>query len=306
MDAAFTSPLSAAVRIATPLIMGSLGGLISERSGVFAVGIEGMMLGGAFGASIAALMTGHAISSPIYACLAGVLIAALAAVAITRFSADQMVTGLAINTLSYGLTGFLIRGLFGGQAPTIRINLLPVIPVPILSKIPVLGPIFFEQPILTYAALLLTILLHFFLYRTNAGLRLRATGENPEAVYAAGSDPVLIRQIAVVACGGLAGLGGAVLVLQDVGTFTDGMTGGRGFLALAALVVGRWTPLGALVSCLLFGLASALEIRVQGVALPVNSYMIQMLPYAIALLVLTALGRGTRMPQAIGRAYRAD
>ena len=108
------------------------------------------------------------------------------------------------------------------------------------------------------------LLLHFFLYRTNAGLALRATGENPEAVYAAGNDPVRIRQIAVVACGAFAGLGGAVLVLQDVGTFTDGMTGGRGFLALAALIVGRWTPFGALFSCLIFGAASALEVRLAG------------------------------------------
>jgi simple sugar transport system permease protein len=152
--------------------------------------------------------------------------------------------------------------------------------------------------------LLLTISLHFFLYRTNVGLRLRATGENPEAVYAAGGDPVLIRRLAVVVGGGVAGLGGAVLVLQDVGTFTDAMTSGRGFLALAALIVGRWTPLGALASCLLFGVATALEVRIQGVALPVSSYIIQILPYAIALLVLTGLGRGTRMPQAIGRAYQ--
>ena len=306
MDSVFIEGLlGAAVRIVTPLIMGALGGLISERAGVFAVGIEGMMLAGAFGAAIATFHTGSAIAGLGAAMIAGALIAALAALAVTRFQADQMVTGLAVNILTLGLTGFLIRGLFGGRPPTIRINLLGALPLPWLSKLPLAGSIFFRQPILTYAAIAIAVLVHLFLTRTSAGLALRATGENPEAVYAAGHDPVRIRRLAVIACGAIAGLGGAVLVLQDVGTFTDGMTGGRGFLALAALIVGRWNPWGALLSCLIFGLASALEVRIQGIDLPVSSYVIQMTPYVIALLVLTGLGRGTRMPRAIGRAYQA-
>jgi simple sugar transport system permease protein len=304
MDSVFIAGLlAAAVRIAAPLIMAALGGLISERAGVFAVGIEGMMLAGAFGASVGTYTTGSAMAGLAAAVLAGALIAALAAIAVTRFRSDHMVTGLAINILAFGLTGFLIRGLFGGRPPAIRIGLFGALPIPFLSRVPIVGPILFQQPILTYAAVALTFLLHFFLYRTNAGLALRATGENPEAVYAAGHDPVRIRQMAVVACGAVAGLGGAVLVLQDVGTFTDGMTGGRGFLALAALIVGRWTPFGALFSCLIFGAASALEVRLQGVDLPVSSYVIQMVPYLIALIVLTGLGRGSRMPQAIGGAF---
>jgi general nucleoside transport system permease protein len=307
MDSVFIAGLlAAAVRIAAPLIMGALGGLISERAGVFAVGIEGMMLAGAFGASVATFTTGSAMVGLVAAISAGAFMAALVAVAVTRFRSDQMVTGLAINILSFGLTGFLIRGLFGGHAPTVRINLFGALPIPFLSRLPIIGPILFQQPILTYAAFALTFLLHFFLYRTNAGLALRATGENPEAVYAAGYHPVRIRQMAVVACGAVAGLGGAVLVLQDVGTFTDGMTGGRGFLALSALIVGRWTPFGALLSCLIFGATSALEVRLQGVNLLVSSYVIQMLPYVTALIVLTGLGRGTRMPQAIGRPYQTS
>jgi len=307
MDSVFiVGLLAAAVRIAAPLIMGALGGLISERAGVFAVGVEGMMLAGAFGASVAAFATGSAIVGVAAAIFAGALMAALVAIAVTRFRSDQMVTGLSINILAFGITGFLIRGLFGGHPPAIRIDLFSALPIPFVSRLPVIGPILFQQPILTYAAVAFTLLLHFFLYRTNAGLALRATGENPEAMYAAGKDPVRIRQIAVVACGAVAGFGGAVLVFQDVGTFTDGMTGGRGFLALAALIIGRWTPLGALVSCLIFGAASALEVRLQGIDLPVSSYVIQMVPYVIALIVLTGLGRGTRMPQAIGRVYQAS
>jgi ABC-type uncharacterized transport system permease subunit len=307
MDSVFIAGLlAAAVRIAAPLIMGALGGLISERAGVFAVGIEGMMLAGAFGASVATFATGSAMVGLAAAISAGALMAALVAIAVTQFRSDQMVTGLSINILAFGLTGFLIRGLFGGHPPAIRIDLFGALPVPFLSRLPLIGRILFQQPILTYAAVVFAFLLHFFLYRTNAGLALRATGENPEAVYAAGKDPVRIRQMAVVACGAVAGFGGAVLVFQDVGTFTDGMTGGRGFLALAALIVGRWTPLGALFSCLIFGAASALEVRLQGIDLPVSSYVIQMVPYVIALIVLTGLGRGTRMPQAIGRAYQTS
>lgn len=295
--------LASAIRIATPLILGALGGLISERAGIFAVGIEGMMLAGAFGASIATFATDSVVAGLAVAILAGMLPAALVAVAVTRFRSDQMVTGLAINVLAFGLTGFLIRGLFDGRPPAIRIALLRPLSVPFLSDLPAVGPILFQQPILTYGAVAFALLLHVFLCRTSMGLALRATGESPEAVFAAGNDPVAIRQVAVLVCGAIAGLGGAVLVLQDVGTFTDGMTGGRGFLALSALIVGRWNPLGTLASCLIFGAASALEVRIQGVDLPVNSYVIQMMPYAIALIVLAGLGRGTRMPQAIGRAY---
>lgn len=295
---------ASAMRIGTPLMVGALGGLISERAGIFAVGIEGMMLAGAFGAAIGLFMMGNIAAGLVAAVLAGMLPGALAAIAVTRFRADQMVTGLAINVLTVGLTSFLIRGLFDGRPPTIRIELLQPVSIPLLSKIPGIGPILFQQPVLTYAAIALAVLLHVILQRTSVGLTLRATGENPEAVFAAGNNPVTIRQLAVIACGAISGLGGAVLVLQDVGTFTDGMTGGRGFLALAALIVGRWNPLGVVASCLLFGAASALEVRLQGAEMWVDSYVIQMVPYAIALLALSVLGRGTRMPKAIGRAYQ--
>ena len=194
MDSGFlVGLLAAAIRIATPLIMGALGGLISERAGVFAVGIEGMMLAGCFGAAVGTFITGSVFVGLAAAIVAGALVATLAAVAVTRFRADQMVTGLAINILVFGLTGFLIRGLFGGRPPAIRIELLGALSIPFLSHLPVIGPILFRQPILTYAAVVFTVALHFFLHRTRYGLSLRATGENPEAVYAAGNNPVRIR-----------------------------------------------------------------------------------------------------------------
>lgn len=306
MDTLFVANLLAAsVRIAVPLLLGALGGLLSERAGIFAVGIEGMMLAGAFGAAVGTFTSGSVMVGLACAILAAAGVAAIVAVAVTRFRADQMVTGLAVGILSLGLTSFLIRGLFGGHAPVIRLDVLRAIAIPYLSDLPVLGSALFRQPPLTYAAVAIVVLMHLFLHRTRAGLTLRASGENPEAVYAAGNDPVRVRQIAVIAGGAIAGLGGAVLVLQDVGTFTDGMTSGRGFLALAAVIVGRWTPFGALAACLVFGAATAIEVRLQGVDLPVSSYVIQMVPYALALFVLAGLGRGTRMPQSIGRPYSA-
>jgi simple sugar transport system permease protein len=137
-------------------------------------------------------------------------------------------------------------------------------------------------------------------------LTLRATGENPEAVFTSGAEPLRVRMLAVVACGAIAGLGGAVLSLQQVGTFTDGMTGGRGYLVLAALIVGRWNPWGAAAACLVFGGAEAFELRLQSFGVPVGSYIVQMAPYLIALAVLAGLGRSSRLPAAIGRPIQND
>lgn len=304
MDAtALVELLSAAVRIATPLMFAALGGLLSERAGTFAVGIEGMMLAGAFAGAIAMLMSGHVGLGLAASALSGGAIALIVGVATARFRADQMVAGLAVNILALGLTSFLLRGLFGGRAPVIRLPTLPAWPVPYLSDIPLLGPVLFRQPALVYAAFLLAIPVHLLLAKTRAGLTLRAVGENPEAAFAVGTDPVLVRILAVVAGGAFAGLGGAVLSLQEVGTFTDGMTNGRGFIALAAIIVGRWTPFGALAGCLLFGAVAAFELRVQGLGLPVSSYVIQMIPYLVALGLLAGIGRSARMPAAIGTAF---
>jgi simple sugar transport system permease protein len=215
-----------------------------------------------------------------------------------------MVTGLAVNILALGLTSFLLRGFgAGGEAPTIRVTTLPPLPVPWLADLPLIGPVLFRQPALTYLAVALTVAVFVFLVRTRPGLTLRAVGENPTAVFAVGGNPARVRVIAVVAAGAFAGVGGAVLSLQQVGTFTDGMTHGRGYLALAAIIVGRWMPGGALVGCLVFGAADALQLRVQAIHLPVSSYIIQMLPYVVSLAVLAGLGRTARMPAAIGAPF---
>jgi simple sugar transport system permease protein len=156
---------------------------------------------------------------------------------------------------------------------------------------------------MSYVAFLLVIPVHLFLRHTQAGLTLRAVGENPAAAFSVGANPDRIRMLAVLVCGAFAGLGGAVLSLQELGTFTDGMTNGRGFLALAAIIVGRWMPIRVMGGCLLIGAASALALNIQGWGLPLSSYVIQMTPYLIALAVLCGIGRKARMPAAIGKPF---
>lgn len=306
MDAAVILDfLAASLRIATPLVFAALGGILCERAGTFAVGLEGQMLAGAFLGVVATHVSSSAGVGLAASVAAGMAMALLVAIATTRFHTEHMVTGIASNILALGLTSFLVRmgaGPSGGSA--IRVPLLEAWAVPGLSQIPWIGPLLFRQPPLTYLAFALVVPLAVFLFRSRAGLTLRAVGENPLAAFAAGADPVRVRIAAVVGGGALAGLGGAVLSLQQVGTFTDGMTSGRGYLALAAIIVGRWMPLGSVLACLLFGAAEAMALRVQAFSLPVSSYVIQMTPYLAALAILAGLGRGARMPAAVGQAFR--
>jgi len=299
--------LEAAIRIATPLMLAALGGILSERAGVFAVGLEGMMLMGAFGGAIGAWASGSAVVGVALAILCGAAVGLVVAIVTVAYRADNMVTGLTANILAAGLTSYLMRVLSGGGRPiAIHLTPLPPWPIPGLADIPVFGTLLFALPPLTYLAIIGCLALAFFLGRTQAGLTLRATGESPETVLASGAEPFRVRMLAVVACGAVAGIGGAVLSLQQVGTFTDGMTGGRGYLALASLIVARWNPFGAAIACLAFGAAEAFELRMQSFGLPVSSYIVQMAPYLIALLVLALLGRASRMPAAIGQPLPQD
>lgn len=293
--------LAAAIRIATPLLFAALGGVVCESAGVFAVGLEGMMLMGAFAAATGAWGFGSALAGVALSLVGGGAMGGVLALVAVRGRADAMVTGLTANIFSAGLASYGLRAL-GGDGRGVAIHLTPLAPWPIpgLADVPVLGPLLFALPPLTYLGIALTGALEIFLRRTQAGLVLRATGENSDAVFAAGIDPLRVRMGAVVAGGAVAGLGGAVLVLQQVGGFTDNMTGGRGYLALACLIVARWRPWGAAAACLAFGAAEAFEPRLQTLGVPVSSYIVQMAPYVIALAVLAGLGRSSRMPAALG------
>ncbi len=294
--------LAATIRVATPLLFAALGGILSERAGVFAVGLEGMMLAGAFGAAVGSWMSGSALDGLALAVVCGAAMGLMVAIVTVRFRADNMVTGLTANIVAAGLTSYLMRVLSGNGRPiAIHFNPLAAWPLPGLAQLPVVGELLFVQPPLTYLALVGCFALNFFLYRTQAGLTLRATGEDPEAVFASGVKPMKVRMLAVVSCGAIAGLGGAVLSLQQIGTFTDGMSGGRGYLALASLIVARWNPLGAALACLVFAGAETLELRLQAFSVPVSVYVVQMAPYVIALVVLAGLGRSSKLPGSIGR-----
>ena len=308
MDAALVIDfLSATVRIATPILMAAMGGILIERAGTFAVGLEGMMLSGAFFGVSGAYLSGSILGGLLASCIGGMLFGLIVAIATTRFDTEHMVTGLAANLLALGFTSFALRAIIGGgKAVVIHIPLLQPIPLPYLADIPIIGALLFRQPPLTYFAFLSVIAIGIFLRRTRGGLLLSASGENPLAVFAAGTDPIRMRLMALLAGGVFAGLAGAVLSLQQVGTYTDGMTGGRGYMALAAVIVGRWMPLGTLAGCLMFGATEALQLRVQSLSLPVSSYVIQMVPYLAAIFVLAGLGRTARLPAALGQPFRRD
>lgn len=311
-DAAFLVDWgSAAIRLATPLILATIGGVYAERSGVFNIGIEGTMLIGAFTAVavsyyLSALDPGlAAVLAAGSAMLAGAATALLHAyLSITR-RVDQIITGAAINILALGLTNTLYRAVWG-EVGRERVAGFPQVRIPVLADIPILGPILFDHSIVVYAAFALPVLAAFVLFRTTWGLRIRAAGDFPAAVDTAGLSVERTRYAAVLFSGVMAGLAGAALALGAVRYFTPGMTAGRGFIVLGAIVFGRWNPMLAAVACLLFGAADAFQLRAQALDLGIPYQFFVMLPYLLAVLAIAgAIGR-TSAPQHLGLPYRRE
>jgi simple sugar transport system permease protein len=282
------------IRLATPLILAALGGMFSERSGVINIALEGMMLAGAFTAAAVTYATSNPFIGLAAGMAAGFAIAAIHAVACIRFRADQVVTGTAINILMIGVPGFLGGALFlsSGSTPQIaKEHLIPWSPIVI--------------------ALLLVPITWYVLYKTPFGLRLRSVGENPEASDAAGVPVAKIRYWGVLLSGVLAGIGGAYLSIGQSSLFTRNMTSGRGFIALAALIFGKWRPVQTLLACLLFGFTEAVSIQMQGVVklpsgedIPVQ--FIQMVPYLLTIIVLAGFIGSSRPPRALGTPYQKE
>jgi len=292
--------LAAAVRVATPLLLAATGETVTERAGVINLGLEGMMLAGALaatlGASAAGPWTGLAV-----AVLAGMLLAAgFAAIAIGA-RADQIIAGTALTLGAVGLTGTIYRQAYGTAGAGLALPTLAPVPIPLLSRIPVLGPALFAQPAPTYLALAALPIVWWVLFRTRPGLALRATGEGAAMARAAGVRTGLVRTLATIVGGGFAGLAGATLVLAQVGTFAEKMTAGRGYVAIAIVVLGRWHPAGVAVAALLFGAATALQYVFQSLGLSVPYQLFLMLPYVLTLLALAgAVGR-LRAPADLGK-----
>jgi ABC-type uncharacterized transport system permease subunit len=293
--------LAAAVRVATPLLLAATGETISERAGVINLGLEGMMLAGALAATLGATAAGPW-TGVAYAVLAGMLLAAAFAAIALAARADQIITGTAITLAAVGLTGTIYRQAYGESGAGLDLPTLQAIAIPGLSRIPVLGPALFSQPAPTYLGLAALPAVWWLLFRTRLGLALRASGESAAMARAAGLRTGWLRAGATIVGGGFAGLAGATLVLAQVGTFAEKMTAGRGYIAIAIVVLGRWHPLGVAVAALLFGAANALQFLFQTLGLRVPYQLFLMLPYGLTLIALAgAVGR-VRAPADLGRA----
>ena len=284
-------------------LLPALGGVLSERSGVVNIAMEGMMLTGAFAAVVADLAWGNPWLAAIVAIIAGGLIAVIHAVVSIRFHADQIISGIAINIFAAGLTTFLLNKIYGlqGVGHVTSEQALPVVNIPLLSQIPFIGPILFQQNVVVYAALVLLVLINFLLFRTRLGLRLRAVGEHPQAADTAGINVYRIRYSAVIASGLLSGLAGAFLSIGIANTFNPNMTEGRGYIALAAMIFGKWTPIGAFISCLIFGVGQV--IFDNNSSLHASPYFLQMVPYVLTLIVLAGFVGRSVPPAADGIPY---
>lgn len=292
-----TELINSTFRLATPLILAALGGVLSERSGVVNIALEGMMLCGAFFGMLGSYWTGNPWIGVTLAMAAGGLLGLIHAALTQRTKLNHIVSGVALNILPLGLTTYLLRRIFmhaGGSPP---VNGLPNWGLG-------LGPVLGNQNPLFYAAVLIVIGLGLMLFRTPIGLRLRAAGENPEAARSAGIRVGVVRYLAVTASGVLGGLAGAYLSLGQLNMFAEGMSGGRGFIALAAVIFGKWNPYGAAGAALFFGFFDALQMRLQGQAIAgitIPSEFMLMLPYALTIIALAGFVGKAVAPAALGR-----
>jgi ABC-type uncharacterized transport system permease subunit len=294
---------AATLQFAVLLLLPALGGVISERSGVVNIAMEGMMLVGAYAGVMGALATHNVLAGVIIAMICGGLLALVHAIVSINFMADQIVSGIAINLAGLGLTNYLLFVQTGGHGvPSLANNLrLPNVYVPGLSQIPFIGPVFFQQNVIFYVAIVILLATQFLLFHTNIGLRIRAVGEHPQAADTAGINVRLLRYGCVVSSGFLSGLSGAFLSLGIAGIFNSDMTSGAGFIALAAMIFGKYTPWGAGLACLIFGLGEALSPRLQDSGISPN--LLSTVPYVLTLIALVGLVGRTVAPAADGVPY---
>jgi simple sugar transport system permease protein len=292
---------AAMLRFATPLLFAALGGVVSERAGVVNIGLEGMLLVGAFFGAWGGDVTGSWLLGIVIAMIAGGLFGLIHAAFSVSLNADQIVSGTAINFLGFGATGYLFIKIYGDQGTPSDLPTIPSITLPI-GGIPFFGDMLRQQNLLVWVSLLLVVAITIYLFRTPTGLRHRAVGENPLAADTAGISVTRTRYFAVIASGVLAALGGAFLSIGFVNSFNQMMSNGRGFIALAAVIFGRWHPRGALLACLLFGFSSALAQRLPAFS-DTAAVLFQALPYVLTLVAVAGLVGRSRPPAADGLPY---
>lgn len=298
-----TGFLAATIRMATPILITALGEMISERSGILNLGIEGIMIVGAFIGFWIAYQSGNLWLGFLCGGLAGALIGLMMGVASVRYHANQIVTGLGIWILCQGLSSFLNRRVFGVGAARPQVATFESIPIPYLSKLPIVGETLFNQNIIVYLTFLMVPLFVFILKKTSWGLNIDAVGENPRAADAAGINVGRVRTLAVTFGGLLAGFGGAYLPLAFYGLYTDDLSVGRGWMAIAVVVFGKWAPWGVVGGSLIFGASSALQYRLQAMNFPLPYQFLLMLPFLVTLVVVILFVKGEGGPSALAKPY---
>jgi simple sugar transport system permease protein len=301
----FTGLLQGALLLSVPLIFGAMAGVISERSGVINIAIEGQLLAGAFVSGVLASLFANNWIGLIFAPFAGALIALLLAVFAIKYGIDQVILGFVLNVLVIGLTNFLYKKLLIPYQSdwNAAVAFVPI-EIPLLSKIPVIGPIFFAQSIIVYLMYIVVTLIHITLFKSKWGLRTRAVGEHPTAAESVGINVNRLRFKNVILAGAIAGLGGAFFTLGAVGSFSKEMTAGKGFIALAALIFGRWSPMGAVAAALIFGFADNLQGLLTIIGTPIPSEFMLMAPYIATIIAVSGFIGKVRAPAADGIPYK--
>lgn len=293
--------LEATIRTATPLAFAALGESVSQRAGVINIGLEGSIIAGALGATVAAGAMGMS-AGVVAGAAAGLCVALVFALFVVALRANQIITGTAVTLLALGLTGTLYHSLYGASGVAMSTPTMGNLTMPLLSSIPLVGRALFAQPILTYLLYAVVPGLAWYMARTHAGLALRAVGEHPAAAIAAGISPARVRIVAVLFAGAMAGIAGASLVIAQTGTFVENMSAGRGFIAIAIVVLGRWKPLGVAAAALLFGGASALQFLAQALGFSNVPYQLFLaIPYVLTLIVLATSSSRVAAPAALGK-----
>ncbi|MFD0559584.1 nucleoside ABC transporter membrane protein [Stackebrandtia endophytica] len=296
--------LGGSLALAVPLIFGSLAGVVSERAGVVNVAIEGQLLAGAFSSALLASITGEPLVGLAAAAIAGMLVSLVLAVFAVRYLVDQVIVGIVLNVLVTGLTGFFYTQILAPSSALLNSPpRLGRVAIPVLSDIPVIGPVLFNQAIVVYLMYIGVAAVAYGLFRTRWGLRLRSVGEHPRAAETVGIDVARTRYVNVALAGLIAGVGGAFFTLGNVGAFNKEMTAGAGFIALAAVIFGRWNPLRAAAAGLLFGFVSNLQNTLSVIGSPVPSEFLLMAPYAVTIIAVAGFVGRSRGPAAAGKVY---
>lgn len=303
-DLSLVSLLNGALLLSIPMIFGSMGGLLCERSGIVNIAIEGQLLLGAFSAVLVGSVTQNPWIGLLAAIIGGMLVSAILASFAIKYLVDQVIVGVVVNVLVSGLTGFLFSRVLEPNASTLNsAPRLPAFPIPGLSEIPVVGPVLFNQNVLVYLMYLVVGAIWFALNKTRWGLRTRAVGEHPKAADTLGVNVNRLRATNVLLAGAVAGMGGAFFTLVSVSSFNSDMTAGQGYIALAALIFGRWTPLGALSASLLFGFSLNLQYVLSILGTSVPTELLAMLPYLVTIFAVAGLVGRSRGPAAVGTPY---